>query len=58
MGRQKRKSKTLDDVNKRISGMTTIDKDLDFGGDLTLAKFKEASAKFSADLDNYNKPVA
>ena len=36
MGRQKRKSKTLDDVNKRISGMTTIDKDLDFGGDLTL----------------------
>ena len=58
MGRQKRNSKTLEDVNRRISGMTAIDKDLDFGGDLTLAKFKEASAKFSADLDNYNQKLA
>ena len=58
MGRQRRNSKTLDLVYARISGMMAIDKDLDFGSDLTLAKFKQAADKFNADLDAYNQMLA
>ncbi len=58
MGRQRRNSKILDEANQRINGLTVIDPQLDFGGDLTLAKFKEAGQKFSADLDAYNQLLA
>ena len=58
MPRRKRSSKILDEAFTRINGMTTIDKDLDLGGDLTLAKFKQATNKFSTDLDAYNQTLS
>ena len=58
MPRRKRSSKALDEAYTRINGMTTIDKDLDLGGDLTLAKFKQAANKFSTDLDAYNQTLS
>src|SRR5438270_3498116 len=58
MPRRKRSSKALDEAYTRINGMTTIDKDLDLGGDLTLTKFKQAANKFSTDLDAYNQTLS
>jgi septal ring factor EnvC (AmiA/AmiB activator) len=58
MGRQRRNSKTLDDVYARINGMTAIDKDLGFGEELTLAKFKQMADEHNGDLDAYNQQLA
>jgi hypothetical protein len=58
MPRPKRNSKILDEAFARINGMNTIDKDLDLGGDLTLAKFKQAANKYSTDLDAYNQTLS
>jgi hypothetical protein len=58
MGRRKRTSKTLEEVLARINGLTVVDSNLDFGGDLSLAKFKLAAQAFSSDLDNYNRMLA
>lgn len=58
MGRQRRNSKVLEGANQRINGLSQIEPDVDFGGDLTLSKFKQKAAKFSADLDTYNQQLA
>ncbi len=54
MPRPKKKSTVLPNATKRLSGMRSIDPQLDFGGGFSNAAFAELIAKVDTDLDTYN----
>ncbi|HKC62995.1 MAG TPA: hypothetical protein VKB86_05130 [Pyrinomonadaceae bacterium] len=58
MALRKRKSKILDDAEMRANNLEAIDPNLDLGGGLTLAKFKQAIADGRAKLNTYNQTLS
>lgn len=58
MARLKRTSKSIVHAQQRVSGLTTIDPDLDLGNNLTLAAYDKEIARTQAALDAYNNALA
>lgn len=58
MGFKKRSSKVLETVQTRASNIASIDPNLNLGGDLTLAKFKERIENLRNRLDTYNQTLS
>jgi hypothetical protein len=54
MPRPKKKSTALPNAAKRLSGMRSIDPQLDFGSGFSNAAFATLIAKVDTDLDAYN----
>jgi hypothetical protein len=54
MPRPKKKSTVLPNATKRLSGMRSIDPQLDFGGGFSNAAFAALIAQVDTDLDAYN----
>lgn len=54
MPRLKKKSAVLPNATKRLSGMRSINPNLDFGAGFSNAEFAKLVAKVNADLDVYN----
>ena len=55
MARQKRSSPLLEKAERRLAGLNSIDPELAFGGNLTLANYREQIAAVRDRLEAYNQ---
>jgi hypothetical protein len=58
MGRRKRNSKVLEQAHERLSGLKSIDPNLDLGNGLTVSAHEQAVNSLRAKLDSYNQKLS